>query len=65
MIVTFDNRHIKNLLLFLDRVEYKGLEEVQAIREIIEALNNATEEKLEDKEGDKTCTKTSNPKAIK
>lgn len=48
----FNDRQLQNLLLFLDRVEYKGLEEVQAIREIIEALNHATKEKLEDKEGD-------------
>jgi hypothetical protein len=61
----FNDRQLQNLLLFLDRVEYKGLKEVQAIREIIDILNHATEEKLEDKEGDKTCTKTSNPKAIK
>lgn len=27
-----------NLLLFLDRVDYKGLQEVQAINEIILAL---------------------------
>ena len=48
----FNDRQLQNLLLFLDRVEYKGLEEVQAIREIIDVLNHATEEKLEDKEGD-------------
>jgi hypothetical protein len=41
----FNDRQLQNLLLFLDRVEYKGLEEVQAIREIIEALNNATKKK--------------------
>jgi hypothetical protein len=61
----FDERQLQNLLLFLDRVKYKGLKEVQAIIEIIDILNCATKEKLEDKEGDKTCTKTSNPKAIK
>lgn len=47
-ILLFDERQLKNLLLFLDRVEYKGLKEVQAIREIIDILSYATENKLED-----------------
>ena len=48
----FNDRQLQNLLLFLDRVEYKGLKEVQAIREIIDVLNHATEKNLEDKKGD-------------
>ena len=46
-----DERLKNNLMTFLDRVEYKGLQEVEAINEIIAALNNIT---VEDKakEGD-------------
>ena len=42
--VKLDKRQLQNLLLFLDRVEYKGLKEVEAINEIIELLNKASKE---------------------
>ena len=37
----------KNLYVFLDRLEYKGFKEVQAINEIMVALNNPTEKQKE------------------
>ena len=47
-ILLLDERQLKNLLLFLNRVEYKGLEEVEAAHEIVMAINEA----LKAKEGE-------------
>ena len=41
MKIQLDERQLKNLLLFLDRVEYKGLAEAEAIGEIITILDKA------------------------
>ena len=35
---------LKNLIIFLNRVEYKGLEEVSAINKILAVLENPIEE---------------------
>jgi len=40
----FNESQLKNILFFLDRVEYKGLAEIQAINEIINVFNCPAEE---------------------
>jgi hypothetical protein len=42
----------KNLLLFLDRVETKGLVENQAYQEIVYILNHPIQENPEEQKGD-------------
>ena len=49
----FDERQLQNLLLFLDRVECKGLEEASALVELVIAIRKAediedTNDKLEE-----------------
>ncbi len=39
---------LKNLLAFLDRVEYKGLQEVQVANELIYILNSPIQEEKEE-----------------
>lgn len=40
MKLEFNESQLKNLVVFLDRIEFKGLQEVQAINEIINVINN-------------------------
>lgn len=42
--VKLNDNQWNNLIAFLDRVEIKGLKEVQAINEVLTALQNADEE---------------------
>lgn len=44
--IKLSDEQLNNLIVFLNRVEYKGLEEVHAIQEILATINNS--EKLED-----------------
>jgi len=46
-VVRFLENDLNNLIVFLDRVEFKGLEEAQALFDILEKLNMATVEKEE------------------
>lgn len=48
MNIKLSERQLQNLLLFLNRVKYKGLEEVEAAYEIVMAINEA----LKAKEGE-------------
>jgi hypothetical protein len=41
MKINLDERQLKNLLLFLDRVKYEGLAEAEAISEIITIIDGA------------------------
>jgi len=45
-IILSDNQ-LANLFIFLDRVEIKGFKEVQAINELLSALNNPLNEEQE------------------
>lgn len=40
MKIEFAEQQLQNLIVFLDRVKYEGLKEVQAISEIMGVLNN-------------------------
>ncbi|MCT4597457.1 MAG: hypothetical protein N4A50_06215 [Vallitalea sp.] len=40
--ITIKENDLTNLLVFLDRVEYKGLKEVEAVSVLTYALKNAT-----------------------
>lgn len=44
--IHFNEQQLNNLLTFLDRIEYKGLTEVQAISDIMFQINKAKENKL-------------------
>ncbi|MFL1672444.1 hypothetical protein [Paenibacillus dendritiformis] len=43
--IQFNEQQFKNLITFLDRIEYKGLTEVQAISDIMFQLNNVKDNK--------------------
>lgn len=43
--VKLEDNQWNNLIAFLDRVEFKGLKEIQAINEILSALQSPSEEK--------------------
>lgn len=43
MIIDFNKQQLNNLITFLDRIEYKGLTEVQAINDIMFQINKAKE----------------------
>jgi hypothetical protein len=45
MNIKLSERQLQNLLLFLNRVKYKGLEEVEAAYEIVMAINEALKAK--------------------
>jgi len=45
MNIKLNERQLQNLLLFLNRLEYKGLEEVEAAYEIVMAINEALKAK--------------------
>jgi len=45
--ITFTEQQKNNLMIFLDRVPLKGLKEVQAINEILNALNRIAKEESE------------------
>jgi hypothetical protein len=49
MKITITEAMKSNLLIFLDRVEYKGLKEVQALNELLTALSNPEPDKGVDK----------------
>jgi hypothetical protein len=40
----FPNEDLQNLLIFLDRVQYNGLKEVDAINRIVRILQNPIDE---------------------
>jgi len=42
--ITFTEQQINNMMIFLDRVPIKGIKEIQAMNEILNALNHPTEE---------------------
>jgi len=44
-LIKFEDNYVKNLMIFLDRVEIRGLKEIQAMNEILTALNQPIEEK--------------------
>ena len=41
------DQQVNNLLVFLDRVEYKGLKDVQAIQELLRVLGSPEEQEDE------------------
>lgn len=41
LIIELNESQLNNLILFLDRIEYKGLKEVEAINSITSALRNS------------------------
>ena len=43
----FPKEDLQNLLIFLDRVQYNGLKEVDAINRIVRILQNPIDEKEE------------------
>ncbi len=43
----FPKEDLQNLLIFLDRVQYKGLKEVDAINRIVRILQNPADDKEE------------------
>lgn len=45
-----DENIAHNLLLFLDRVEIKGLKEIQAMNQILDTFNTPVEENSNEKE---------------
>lgn len=40
---------MNNILVFLDRVDYKGIKEIQAVNEVLQVLNNPIQESESDK----------------
>ena len=40
--IQLDERQLKNLIIFLNRVKYEGLEEAKAVIEIIAQIKNQT-----------------------
>ncbi len=48
-----NENQLKNLLAFLDRVEYKGLKEIQLANELLYVFNSPIQKENQDKEEDK------------
>lgn len=46
----FNEAQLNNLFVFLDRVEIKGLKEIQAMNEILNILHNPLKEENNDNE---------------
>lgn len=46
----FNETQLNNLFVFLDRVEIKGLNEIQAMNEILNILHNPLKEENNDNE---------------
>ncbi len=45
-LLDFNENQLNNLLIFLDRIEIKGLKEIQAINEILTILHQPVEENI-------------------
>lgn len=41
------NEVVNNLMVFLDRVQVKGFQEIQALQEVVNALQNPDNEEIE------------------
>ncbi len=52
----FDKSSLNNLLNFLDRVDYKGLNEVKALNQIINILENPIDDKAKNKKENENKT---------
>jgi hypothetical protein len=46
----FNEAQLNNLFVFLDRVEIKGLKEIQAMNEILNILHNPLKDESKDNE---------------
>ncbi|GCD11789.1 hypothetical protein [Clostridium tagluense] len=51
MKVELTNEMLNNLMLFMDRIDIKGLKEIHAINEILDATYRAKNQEIETNEG--------------
>ncbi|WP_226035594.1 hypothetical protein [Aquibacillus saliphilus] len=50
MKINIEEYQVKNLVMFLNRCEFKGLEEVQAVSEILDILDSTIKQEEKDKD---------------